>query len=316
MKMSVRSLDILDLPSLFRNSVEVLPLDAGRFYTRGNPLGATTLLSYLNPTRHIYTAVSSDAGNSLMGQVMLESGETSARLTFLAPAGNANGLSLPLLDHLVDEAGSWRAFHVLAEVDEDSPVFTALRQAWFSVYAWQRIWKLPALRITPDENPWREAGSADWIAVQSLHGQIVPALLQPADSLPGRPFRMGVPLRGRAPGICPCDRWSARRLAAPPGSPRFKLHPRAYFRAGQAGCRGLQSPGLYVCTLLSGLVGTRLGGPRCRARFPTGGHGQAPGGNGQGGGKCVGIGKNAGKGQTGCTPEPHGSEGYLGKRVI
>lgn len=187
MKMSVRSLDILDLPSLFRNSVEVLPLDAGRFYTRGNPLGATTLLSYLNPTRHIYTAVSSEAGNSLMGQVMLENGETSARLTFLAPAGNANGLSLPLLDHLADEAGSWRAFHVLAEVDEDSPVFKALRQACFSVYAWQRIWKLPALRITLDENPWREAGSADWIAVQSLHGQIVPALLQPADSLPGRP---------------------------------------------------------------------------------------------------------------------------------
>lgn len=185
--MSVRSLDILDLPSLFHNTDQALPLDGGGFYTRGNPLGATTLLSYLNPTRHITTAVSSEGSISLIGQVTLEWGETSARLTFLAPVGNANGLSVPLFEYLADQAGRWKAYHVLAEVDEDSPVFKSLRQACFSVYTWQRIWKLPALRIVLGENPWRETRSSDWAAVQSLHGQIVPALLQPVESLPRRP---------------------------------------------------------------------------------------------------------------------------------
>jgi hypothetical protein len=185
--MSVRSLDIFDLPTLFHNTDHVLSLDGGRFYTRGNPLGATTLLSYLNPTRHITTAVSSEGETSLIGQVTLARGETSARLTFLAPAENANGLSVPLFEYLVNQAGRWKAFHVLAEVDEDSPVFKALRQACFSVYAWQRIWKLPALQIIPGEDPWRETRSSDWAAVQSLHGQIVPALLQPVENLPGRP---------------------------------------------------------------------------------------------------------------------------------
>ncbi len=185
--MNVRSLDILDLPFLIRNHDSLLPLESGRYLTRGNPLGASTLLSYLNPTRHIFTGVSSDDNLSLMGQVIMERGETSARLTFLAPVENANGLSVPLLEYLVDQAGRWKGFHVLAEVDEDLPVFKALRQACFSVYAWQRFWKLPAMRIVLGENPWREARGSDWDAVRSLHGQIVPALVQPVESLTGRP---------------------------------------------------------------------------------------------------------------------------------
>jgi len=48
---------------------------------------------------------------SLMGQVTLREEETSARVTFLATAGNINGLTQPLLDHLVSQAGQWGAFH-------------------------------------------------------------------------------------------------------------------------------------------------------------------------------------------------------------
>jgi hypothetical protein len=183
--MIVRSLDVLDLPLLSRYRREMLSLDTARLLTRGNPLSAVALLSYLNPRRHVYTAVAADNGVSLMGQITLREDETSARVTFLASAADINGLTQPLLDHLVAQAGEWGAFHLLAEVDEESPVFRLLRQAGFAMYAWQRIWKLPA--ADPDDNTkdvWRQVVETDWPAVQSLYGQIVPALLHPVEILP------------------------------------------------------------------------------------------------------------------------------------
>ena len=49
--MTVRSLDLLDLPLLSRYRRDVLSLYSARILTRGNPLGAMALLSYLNPRR-------------------------------------------------------------------------------------------------------------------------------------------------------------------------------------------------------------------------------------------------------------------------
>ncbi|MCX6034750.1 MAG: hypothetical protein NTV38_07215 [Chloroflexi bacterium] len=182
--MTIRSLDLLDLLLLSRYRRNVLPLYSARILTRGNPLGAMAMLSYLNPRRYIYTAIASENGDTLMGQVILNGDETSARLTFLAPTENINGLTLSLLDHITMQAGEWGAFHLLAEVDENSPFFRSLRQAGFSMYAWQRVWKLPKLEKPDEESSWREAEEADWPAIQSLHGQIVPALIQPVDALP------------------------------------------------------------------------------------------------------------------------------------
>jgi hypothetical protein len=183
--MLVRSLDVLDLPLLSRYRRDLLSLDSARILTRGNPLSAVALLAYLDPRHQIYTAVANDDGLSLMGQVTLHEEETSARATFLAPAENINGLSQPLLDHLVTQAGEWGAFHLLAEVDEDSPAFRLLRQSGFAMYAWQRVWKLPlAGQDNTKKDIWRPAAETDWPAVQSLYGQIVPALLHPVEVLP------------------------------------------------------------------------------------------------------------------------------------
>ncbi|MGA2490827.1 MAG: hypothetical protein ABSF99_11720 [Anaerolineales bacterium] len=182
--MLVRPLDVLDLPLLSRYRRDMLSLDSARILTRGNPLSAMALLSYLDPRHHIYTAVASENGSSLMGQVTLHEEETSARMTFLAPAENLDGLTLPLLEHLVTQVGEWGAFHLLAEVDEDSPAFRLLRQAGFAMYAWQRIWKLPASDPSDNKDIWRQASETDWPAIQSLYGQIVPALLHPVEALP------------------------------------------------------------------------------------------------------------------------------------
>jgi hypothetical protein len=182
--MTVRSFDFLDLLFLARYRQGVLPLDSARFFTRGNPLGAMAMLSFLNPRRNIYTAISTENGNSIMGQVIMKDGDSSARLTFLARLEETNGLLPALIDHLTAQAGDWGALYLLAEVDEDSPFFKSLRQTGFAMYAWQRVWKLPKLDYPGGKFTWRAAEETDWPAIQSLHGQIVPALIQPVDALP------------------------------------------------------------------------------------------------------------------------------------
>jgi hypothetical protein len=182
--MTIRSLDFLDLPFLPRYRQDILSLDSARWLTHGNPLSTSALLSYLDPRRNIYTALINEDENTLMGQIVLREAETSARLTFLSPAKKIDGMALALLDHLTRQAGEWGALHVLAEVNEENPVFQTLRQAGFAMYAWQRIWKLPNLGGDAGQSHWREAQDSDWPSVQSLHAQIVPALLQPVDQLP------------------------------------------------------------------------------------------------------------------------------------
>jgi hypothetical protein len=182
--MPVRSLDFLDLPFLSRYSQDVLSLYSARFLTRGNPLNTTALLSFLRPHRNLYTAIATENGDSLVGQIALTNEGTTARLVFLAPSAHLGTLALPLLDHLSKQAGEWGALYLLAEVDEDSPAFPLLRQAGFSMYAWQRAWKLPSPLLQTDPSAWRPAQETDWPAVQSLHGQIVPTLLHVIEELP------------------------------------------------------------------------------------------------------------------------------------
>ncbi len=128
-----------------------------------------------------------------MGQVILKAEDTSARLTFLAPTENINRLTPPLLDHLTAQAGEWGAFHLLAEVDENSPVFRSLRQAGFAMYAWQRIWKLP------------QTGRAQW----DRH-----VARGPGDRLASRPSRC----TDRSSRPC-SNRWKFAETGCGPGVP-------------------------------------------------------------------------------------------------
>jgi len=181
--MSVRSLDLLDLPSLPRFRRDVFPLDSARMLTRGNPLGAAALLAYLNPRRRVYTAVSTEYGISLLGQIEHASNGDFTRLTFLAPAGAMAPASI-LLNHLSSQAGGWGALYLMAEVDEQSPVFQELRRAGFSMYAWQRVWKLSSPPTCESKQFWQEASELDFAIIQNLHNQIVPPLIQSVDPPP------------------------------------------------------------------------------------------------------------------------------------
>jgi hypothetical protein len=185
--MSIRSFDLLDLPMLYRHRAEAVSLDTTRALTRGSPLGAIGLMAYMNPQRHVYSAVCADEGAVLFGGILHTNGDSVARLLYLAPASRVDHPQLPaLLENLSAEAGTWGAFHVIAELDESSQAFAPLRRAGFSVYAGQRMWDVSALTSTASDNKWPRVRAIDLPAVQNLYHQIVPPLLQLVEPAPRR----------------------------------------------------------------------------------------------------------------------------------
>jgi len=187
--MTIRSLDLLDIPTLARYRNDVLTLDSARALTRGHPLGTMGLLAYINPARHLYAAIENSGESALLGGIIHTRGELFARLLYLAPLSNLHDPQLPaLIEHLAIQAGEWQAVHILAEVDETSDVFPALRMTGFSVYAWQRMWDVSLLEQTGSNSNlnWRRMQSLDLPAVQNLHYQIVPQLLHPVEPAPNR----------------------------------------------------------------------------------------------------------------------------------
>ncbi len=184
--MPVRPLDLLDIPSLYRHRDETLCLDTARLLTRGAPLDALGFLSYFDPARHLYAALAEENEKILLGGISQAAGDDFARLLYLTPQANLTHPGLPaLLENLSIEAGNWRARHILAEVDEESPIIPALRRTGFSVYAWQRVWDLSEIQPAASSG-WQNARPAQLTAIQSLFYQIVPPLLHPIEALPRR----------------------------------------------------------------------------------------------------------------------------------
>jgi hypothetical protein len=187
--MTIRPLDLLDLPIITRYRNDVLTLDSARALTRGHPLGTMGLLAYINPARHLYAAIANGGESTLLGGVIHSRGDIYAKLLYLAPSSRLDDRQLPaLIEHLATQAGEWKAFHVLAEVDETSDVFPALRMAGFSVYAWQKLWDVSLIgKMEPAQGlGWRRVESVDLPVIQSLHYQIVPPLLHPVQPAPNR----------------------------------------------------------------------------------------------------------------------------------
>lgn len=182
--MTIRSLDILDLPLIARYRNDALTLDSTRALTRGHPLSAAGLLAYVNPVRNMYSAVANGGGDTLLGGVIHSHGDSFAKLLYLAPASRLNHAALPeLVEHLVIQVGEWGAFHVIAEIDEASDAFPALRLTGFSVYAWQRMWDVSELSNSTDTKNWTRARPVNRPALQNLYHQIVPQLMHPVEPL-------------------------------------------------------------------------------------------------------------------------------------
>ena len=189
LNMTIRPLALLDLPYIYSFRDEAVGLDATRTLTRGNPLGAVGLLSYVNPSRHIYSAIANGEEDPVLGGITHTPDETFAKLYYLAPASQLDHPRIPdLIENLSAKAGPWGAFHVLAEVGETSDAFVSLRKSGFSVYAWQRMWDVSEITESTPGFAWTRVKSIDLHSVQSLYHQIVPPLLHPVEPQPRKPL--------------------------------------------------------------------------------------------------------------------------------
>jgi hypothetical protein len=181
--MSVRPFDWRDIPALHRYRHDSVFLDSELVLTRGPMLVQGALISYLAPGMGVVTCVgNSDTKDSqpVIGQFIHATGSQFAHLTFLTPEELLDTRRVSaLLEYMVAVSGERGALRLLADVDERSGAFKALRRDGFSTFSRQRIWKWetpPDGDIDPDM--WRQARSADLHAVRSLYNNLVPGLVQ------------------------------------------------------------------------------------------------------------------------------------------
>jgi hypothetical protein len=188
----LRAFDWRDLAVLHRYRHQGLCLDSALGVTRGHTLIPRILLSYLSPGVGISTWVCADQCDPqpLLGQIIHRQGSAVARISFLAPQEALESPSVAsLLDQLAQQAGQSGAYHLLAEIDEDSPAFESLRRTGFAVYARQRLWRYRG--AAPDQevtHPWRRLSSQNAFAVQALYHNLVPGLVGQIESLANEPL--------------------------------------------------------------------------------------------------------------------------------
>jgi hypothetical protein len=186
--MTVRHFDWRDLAGLYRWRHESVFMDSALVLTRGPMLLSGALLSYLAPNSGVFTAVSDavDLGHPVIGQIMQFNGSSFARLTFVSPDSGLETQALSeLLDYLVMVSGERGALRLLADVDEATLTYQALRRAGFAIYTRQRIWQLTGRPVGPTlPASWRAIRSHDLIAIRSLYNNLVPGLVQQVEPYP------------------------------------------------------------------------------------------------------------------------------------
>ncbi len=187
--MAVRQFDWRDLPTLRRYRRESIFLDSALLLTRGSGQMTGALFSYLAPSLGIFTCVSNaesspDARSNgeapMIGQFIHPAGSPFAHLTFLAPSSALECASAsPLVEYMMALSGERGALRLLAEVDEQSYAFEALRKCGFVVYSRQCIWQLgPQESVQGHPNAWRALTDQDMIPVRNLYNNLVPGLVQ------------------------------------------------------------------------------------------------------------------------------------------
>ena len=199
--MSIRPFDWRDLPTLhrYRNQSEIYDFIESKYILSFQK--DLTLLSSFPSATGVFTSVSvnsDDTNQTLIGQATHAAGSQCVQMTFLAPDSALDSEAIPpLLNHLSDRSSKLGAFRLLADVDESTLAFEALRQAGFGIYARQRIWKLAGHPSgESEEMSWQPATDGDLIAVRSLYHNLIPGLVQqvepfPEERLDGLVYRQG-----------------------------------------------------------------------------------------------------------------------------
>jgi hypothetical protein len=181
--MGVRQFDWRDLQTLRRYRRECIFLDSALLLTRGSGQLTGALFSYLAPSLGIFTCIlngEKTPNGRMIGQFLHPAGTSFAHLTFLAPQTALESCSIsPLVEYMMVLSGERGALRLLADVDEQSQVFEALRKCGFIVYSRQCIWQLAAGRpVQAHPTGWRLLTDQDMIPARNLYYNLVPGLVQ------------------------------------------------------------------------------------------------------------------------------------------
>jgi len=183
--MVVRPFDWRDIATLHRHRNRCVFLDSALVLTRGALLVPGALLSYLVPAMGVLTfVVDNDEGDdsTLIGQVIHVLGAPFSHLTFLAPDEALEAASIvKLLEYMVGVSAGRGALRLLADVDERTLAFDALRRNGFAIFARQRIWQISdkvEKTAKGKSASWRSAKPGDVMAIRLLYNNLVPGLVQ------------------------------------------------------------------------------------------------------------------------------------------
>ena len=184
----IRPLAFRDMPLFNRYRKKGLDLDSIPMLTWGpGVLSAGAMLSAFSSLTGVFTYLIEKRDEAaLIGQVLHHQDSPFAQLTFLAPIDQvpSNELSI-LLDQLIAQVSARGAHSIIAEVEESGPAFEALREAGFSIYARQGIWRFRRGKSSEKTNHnWRHAEEIDALSVKLLCGSLVPGIIQQVEPAP------------------------------------------------------------------------------------------------------------------------------------
>lgn len=179
-----RAVTLVDLPLVTRLLDRGVVLDSELEFTRDmHSLNGAVLPSILLPQRGLHTFVTRAGKVALVGQMRVRTDDHLAQITVLAPELDVDVEDtawLHMLDAMTREAGRHNAHVLVAEVDEDSPLFETMRTAGFAVYARQQIWRrapgpYPAVDLDVTVEDVRDD---DLPGIHTLMANTVPQLIQ------------------------------------------------------------------------------------------------------------------------------------------
>jgi GNAT superfamily N-acetyltransferase len=161
-------------------------------FTRGaHPLQAA-MLSFLAPGVRppTYVLRKDDAHEVTgFGQIRFRPSDSQARLIFVAPGYREDSEWEKLVEHLIAEAASRGAQNLIAEVNEHSSEFEALRKMGFAIYTRQTIWQHDTSPQASNSSPQallRPQQSVDTINIQALYTNVTPRLIQQVEPPPAQ----------------------------------------------------------------------------------------------------------------------------------
>jgi hypothetical protein len=166
-------------------------LDSEIGLTRGNRTLRRALLDYLVPGTGaptlVWRAEARHGEPTAFGQLRHRPGDEQAHVLLIAPrCAPGDHAWLKVAEQLAQAAGQRGAHNLIAEVDEDSCEFEALRAVGFAIYARQTLWRVTAPLAPAPAAPLRPAASADAFGVSVLYSNVVPRLVQQVEPPPAR----------------------------------------------------------------------------------------------------------------------------------